>query len=290
MATGASRGTCRSSTGCSELDFFFVQNALALGVRTVETIEDAGTKPHVPVALTFHSRITTARALFLRLPPPLPTERVYGPVQPDPDWTKARELTRKLAADALESARDDQFDQRYREAYEEWADLAELEVFQKTHQPDMIKFGLRGREPKLVWRSIVPERVSDPANDAVTQWRTLGGIATDLVRLTTIRRDFDDDSDDLDYHLLADDAARYDQLEDCIDVIDNMITQYDDVRAMAARLRDIAMDAYACCGAVGQAVVAHSGQAHRRVPPPPPVPVHAARRPSLATRARPGTR
>ncbi len=251
MATGAARGTCRSTTGCSELDFFFVQNSLALGVRTVETIEDAGTKPHVPVCLTLHSRITTARALFLRLPPPLPTERVYGPVLPDPDWAETRELTRKLAADALKCARDDQFDQRYREAYEAWADLAEQEVFQNTHQPDMIKFGLRGREPKLVWRSIVPERVRDPASDAVTQWRTLGGIATDLVRITTTRRDFDDDGDHLDDHLLADDVSYYRQLEDCIDVIDKMFLQCDDVRAMANRLRGIAMDAHGCCGAGG---------------------------------------
>ncbi len=79
MASGATRGTCRSSQACSELDYFVVQNALSLGVSSIETVENLGTKPHVPVMIQFHERITSARALFLRRPPPLaPRARVWA--------------------------------------------------------------------------------------------------------------------------------------------------------------------------------------------------------------------
>ncbi len=187
IASGAARGTCRSARHSSELDYFYVGNALALAVKSVDTVEDAGTRPHVPVALTFHPRVTTARALFLRLPQPLPVERVYGPIQKEPDWGEVSDMIRELAAEARLCNLDGDFYDKYRAAYSAWADKAEVEVIAATGHQGQVKLGLRGREPKLVWRSVVPEKVRDPANDEVIQWRIMSGIANDILRITAYK-------------------------------------------------------------------------------------------------------
>ncbi len=102
ITSAAARGTCRSTRSFSEIDYFYIQNSLALGVKSISTVEGAGTRPHVPVAVDFHPRITSTRALFLRLPPPLPSERVFGPIQREPDWTEVKKLTRDIDMEAKE--------------------------------------------------------------------------------------------------------------------------------------------------------------------------------------------
>ncbi len=211
VASGAARGTCRSTRHSSELDYFFVGNALALAISSVATVEDSGTRPHVPVALTFHPRVTTARALFLRLPQPLPVERVYGPIQKEPNWDEVRNVTRELAAEARHSNFDGAFYDRYRAAYSAWADMAEAEVIAATGHQGQIKRGLRGREPKLVWRSVVPERVKDPASDIVIDWRIISGIANDVLRITAFGQD--DTGCDQDGQLYVR------QLDECTDTL-----------------------------------------------------------------------
>ncbi len=42
------------------------------------------------------------------------------------------------------------------EAYRQWADLAEVELADRSGQPPK-KFGERGRLPRFVWRSVLPE-------------------------------------------------------------------------------------------------------------------------------------
>ncbi len=108
VASGAARGTCRSAHSCSEIDFFYVQNALALGIRAVSTVENAGTRPHVPVALDFHPRLTAARALFLRLPQAMDVERVIGPVQQEPSWEGHQEIMRRLIKKSQRRSRGEQ--------------------------------------------------------------------------------------------------------------------------------------------------------------------------------------
>ncbi len=260
MASGASRGTCRTAATTSEIDFFYVQNSLALGVRSVDTVEHAGTRPHVPVALRFHSRVTSARALFLRLPQPLATDRIVGPLQAPPDWDTVRKDAQALAAAARHCALDDQFNREYHRVYAAWADLAEVELARATGHQGPLKPGLRGRSPKLVWRSIVPERVKDPASDKVAAWRTLATAATDIVRCTAFGFEFDDDSVDDE---ADDDHPRHDpsrnartcsgggrprqfwidrcrQLSDCILVLDEAQPTDADARDAADRLIDIA--------------------------------------------------
>ncbi len=79
VAARSPRGTCRSSTATSELDFFYVHNSMTAGLKQVAVVEGAGTTPHLPVRLLFHPRLTSARSLVLRHPPKMEVERICGP-------------------------------------------------------------------------------------------------------------------------------------------------------------------------------------------------------------------
>ncbi len=273
IASGAARGTCRATTYHSELDYFYVQNALALGVKAVNTIETAGTRPHVPVALTFHPRITSARALFLRLPPPLPLERVYGPVPADPDWTGIRAKTMQLAEDARHCDIDTGFRRRYQEVFSDWADQAEAELVQVTGHQKPIKLGLRGKEPKLVWRSIVPEKVTDPGDDVVIAWRIVAGVATDLQRIAAYNIIDDGDGPEraggaeADAHD-SDDVTDHDaggeiylrQLIECRAALDQVTRQDEDLTSIIGRFREAIDDVSASV----QSAIDHSSDRGRR--------------------------
>ncbi len=254
VASGAARGTCRSAQCSSEIDFFYVQNALALGIKAVTTVENAATRPHIPVALDFHPRLTAARALFLRLPQPMEVERVFGPVQKEPDWSQLRETTRLLIDRAkLGHAGRADFDALYHKAYSDWADIAELEIYRATGHCQPMKFGLRGKDPKLVWRSIIPERVADPADASTIAWRTLAGVATDLVRIAGGIIDYDGDGDHPDAR--DDDTTRVEprggermvqlrlrQLEECRAVMDGMSGDEGGISTVVQRLARTAND------------------------------------------------
>ncbi len=165
VATGCRRGTCRTASGNSELDYFMVEQGLARGIHSVRTVEATCIRTHVPVRLTLHPRLTSAKALVVRKPPPLPTERVYGPLRAAPNWDGVR----AWAADLLSRARDDRTDYdavmaEFGELYQEWSDTAEAEIEEITGVQSK-KRGLRGRHPVLVWRSVVPERPPRPEGE-----------------------------------------------------------------------------------------------------------------------------
>ncbi len=76
----------------------------------------------------------------------------------------------------------DEFRARYAAVYKGWADLAEEEIVGAVHLDEPPKkMGLRGREPELVWRSVLPERPPPPPRAArdVARWRTTGMITQD---------------------------------------------------------------------------------------------------------------
>ncbi len=116
VACGDPRGTCRSPQHASELDYFIVHKLMTVGVKTVATVEGAGTRPHVPVRLEFMPRLTTAKALILRMPPRLGTERIHGPLPPPPPWEKTAAIMRALVRRTREA--DFKIDKASREEYE----------------------------------------------------------------------------------------------------------------------------------------------------------------------------
>ncbi len=112
-------------------------------------------KGHVPVAMVFKPRATALRALHIRKPPELARDMIYGPLPPPPDPSAAR----AAAEEALAAARAGKTDvQMYIDkAYARWANLAEEELMLYSGK-EVKKAGERARLPRLVWRSIVPER------------------------------------------------------------------------------------------------------------------------------------
>ncbi len=120
------RGTFRTMKAKSTIDLFMVSDRLAAAVDKVDTVEASGIRGHVPVQLAFKPRLATLRALHVRQPPRLGTDRVYGPVAPPPDWA----MPAAVATAALEAARADVdgFEDVLEAAYSAWADAAEEEI------------------------------------------------------------------------------------------------------------------------------------------------------------------
>ncbi len=189
VASGCPRGTCRSSRHASEIDFYIIHRLLTVGVDTVTVVEGAGTRPHVPVALSFKPRLTTARALVLRMPPPIGTTRVHGPLPPPPEeWNsvadEVAELVKKTRDDGFIA--DEGFEQQLERAYEGWADLAELEVEAAADDARELPVrGTRGRRPQLRWRSVLPERPPRPFDDddLLTKWRDIANVLAEMKRI-----------------------------------------------------------------------------------------------------------
>ncbi len=160
VASGCRRGTCRMPNSHSEIDYFIVEQGLARGIMKVGTVEASCIKTHVPVALTFHARLTSARALIIRKPPAITTTRLYGPIPPPPDWEEVRQWAEDLEARARH-ADYHHLELEFKELFQAWADIAERELEDVTGET-AAKRGLRGRDQNIVWRSIVPERNRAP--------------------------------------------------------------------------------------------------------------------------------
>ncbi len=182
VATGLRRGTCRSIKACSEIDYFVMNAGVALGLAKVSTVEGAGTRPHVPVRATFHPQQVAMRTLVLRKPPPpLAIDRLHGPLRPLPDDSGLEARTNALAERARKDDRDE-VSADFERLFREWADLAEEELAEVTGTK-LSKSGLRGREPRLVWRSIVPERQPKPIGRKADAWRWMASVLAEVRRL-----------------------------------------------------------------------------------------------------------
>ncbi len=185
VASRDPRGTCRSSTATSELDYFIVHNHMAGGVESVAAVEGAGTAPHVPVRLRFKPKLAAMRTLVLRKPPPMNLERIVGPVPQPPDWSALASRFAELAAHVQRDdfRPNDEFRRTFGSLYEQWADIAEVEIADATtFDYDDKKYGLRGRAPVMVWRSLQAERPPSLPRHHVEldRWRTFASIINEI--------------------------------------------------------------------------------------------------------------
>ncbi len=183
------RGTFRTAKAASTLDYFMVTDRLAAAVENISTVEGSGVKGHVPVQLRFKPRPAAPKTLHRRLPPKLEDERVYGPLPPPPTWAVPLGLAEAaLAAARAGSAR---VDDAMEKAYAAWANMAEEELEGITGAP-VKKRGLRSARPKLVWRSVLPEKNMRPAFSLPAAAVWLRGIAGELQRIIAIAQTVND--------------------------------------------------------------------------------------------------
>ncbi len=185
MATGDINGTCRTASSARELDYFLVSSGLADGVKSVGLVPRSGIRTHVPVELTFKARLASLRALVVRKPPPLSTERIIGPVRMVADWGEPARVAAELAVDAMdENVGEEVIHQRLGDLFRRWADEAERELIEcVVDGTRMPKPQLRGRAPVMVWRSILPEKPTINRDGAGTRWRNVANAALGLQRL-----------------------------------------------------------------------------------------------------------
>ncbi len=127
------------------------------------------------------------RAITVRKPPPLTTERIVGPVRQVSDWAVLAARAKELAEDApKEELTTEELHVRFGEIFSKWMDEAEKELAECTYGGQALpKFGLRGKPPVMVWRSVLPERPRDEAKEDVhlVHWRSLANVALETLRL-----------------------------------------------------------------------------------------------------------
>ncbi len=183
LHTDTARGTFRTARTRSTIDYFLISDRLAAAVDSIMTVEGSGVRGHTPVQLAFKPRLASLKALHVRQPPRLELDRVYGPLLCPPP----SDMPAAVAQAALAAARagTETFDDVLELAYGAWADLAEaeIEIYTGTYCK---KRGERAKRPKLVWRSVLPERKLQPrfSRPAAITW--LRSIAAELQRIVGV--------------------------------------------------------------------------------------------------------
>ncbi len=181
------RGTYRAARARSTLDYFFVSDRMAPAVEKVRLIEASGVRGHVPVQLQFKSRLAALKALYLRPPPKLPVERVIGPLPAAPDWSSQAQLANAALAAVRAGADASAVDNMLEVAYAEWANLAEHELQDYTGTY-LKKLGERANKPKLVWRSVLPERKYQKVFPRAAAATWMHGIAGEAARIVSVAK------------------------------------------------------------------------------------------------------
>ncbi len=180
------RGTFRTRTSARCIDYFLVSGCMTDLIRRVGTVEGSGIAGHVPVTLEFKPRATAQKALVLRAPPPLPGERVYGPLPAPPTYSNAMRLA-KLAVRAAERREDGETQQYWLDAaYAAFANDLEEEMCGVTGATIEAK-GKRGRGPSLVWRSILPEAPPEIEKCKAADDIELRGVAREIAAVEWAR-------------------------------------------------------------------------------------------------------
>ncbi len=122
---------------------------MARAVRTISTVEGVGTRPHVPVRLQFYPRVTSLKALVLRLPPALPTARIIGPTREPGSWEELTRRAEAMEVKVREQAPLSEIEDQLVDLYSKWADAAEAKIVEATGMNGRTKIGLRGNNPIL---------------------------------------------------------------------------------------------------------------------------------------------
>ena len=159
VAPSTQIGTCKiKKRRARVLDWFAVAGRAAAMVEAVDVQLDAAMSPHRPVRLTCRPEVHRLEALVLRHPPPLPRERVFGPMRRPPSYAAAARAARRAVEVAACTTSERDLRRALWHAHAEWARAAEVEIA-GCGDTVVEKPGMRSREPVLEWRKVVPRRM-----------------------------------------------------------------------------------------------------------------------------------
>ncbi len=156
IAPTSPRGTCRTRTAARTYDYYMAAGEISGVTDDIRIVEGSGNRTHTPVQLALKPRAAALKALHLRAPPRLPTERVYGPLPPPPEWEKAQPAF-EAAVEAARKEPRKKAEAALTTAYALWAHMAEEELADATGE-SLAKAGTRSQRPHLAWRSVLPEQ------------------------------------------------------------------------------------------------------------------------------------
>ncbi len=192
VCPATARGTCRSRTKAAMYDYFVMSRPMSNVINQVRTLEATGIRTHAPVELEFLPRPTSLRALTFRRPPEIPIERVVGPVPPPPTWDPVLSAADGLCEAIRGGAQEDAAERALTDLYSLWLDVVEQELLDVTGT-SIGKEGLRGGGPRLIWRSLLPEkRGTGSGASASAAWAWMDDLLRDLSRVSA-RRDARED-------------------------------------------------------------------------------------------------
>ncbi len=157
VCTEGLRGTCRTRSRAANYDYFLMSRPMAGVVEKVEVLEATGVRTHTPVLLSFRPRPTSLRSLSIRQPPQLPLQRVFGPLPAPPDWEPMLAAAERLCDATRGGAQTEAAEAALDDLYGMWVDVAEQELMDATGT-SLAKEGTRGGGPRVIWRSILPEK------------------------------------------------------------------------------------------------------------------------------------
>ncbi len=185
MTTGPPRRTCRMKGSSNEIDYVVISKGMSRAVQAICTVEGVGTRPQVLVRMQMFPRVTSMKALVLRLPPSLPTRRIMGPLREPQCWRELRSRAEELEEGARKGARHGEIEETLTQLYSDWADATEAEIMEATGTVGQFKTGRRGRQPNFV--ALYGTRAQSMRRRRVLR-RMAVGPGGDLERPATVHR------------------------------------------------------------------------------------------------------
>ncbi len=182
VAADTARGTFRGPRGSSVIDFFVISHGLVTALADVHLVEGTGIKGHVPICIRFKPNPVSLQTLVVRQPIKNTVDRVFGPLQPDDDWSEVREATGTCLRAALGGEPRETVQAKLDAAFEAWAELAKEELARATGTPihDWVDLGKR---PRIAWKSVLREVKPNGEASTVSVVTWLKGIVSECRRM-----------------------------------------------------------------------------------------------------------
>jgi len=151
--------TCISPACSRVLDFFLVDNVLAEGVTSTDTVLDASTRPHRPAQLTLRAGLKAATKTIYKAARRLPVDPVIGPMRQPPSFDIARKLALE-ALDLFEAGNEADGFVAYDAAFSAWATPAEA-IVAAASDVEVPAYSARAERPVKIQVPLVPSLSKD---------------------------------------------------------------------------------------------------------------------------------
>ena len=183
---GAMKPSCITATSQTEIDFFFIDEALAAGLKEVKIITKAGARPHLPVEMCLEADFSNVLMPKARQHKQIPRFLPFGPKLQEENWEQEEQVVRGALRLAQEGAPKDYLQATVKNAYGKVALKMETQLARDTGTE--LKFKrLRAKAPSVEMRPILEKEDKEKPGEWISaapvikltlhRARALGNIA-----------------------------------------------------------------------------------------------------------------